>query len=140
MSSRLERLRERFRADPAAKQVFETLEEHHFLAGEWDELVGIYDERLAALPLGEDNKTRAAVLMRKAQILEDRRGDVDAAVACYGEAIRADSDQHPALRRLREIHTSREQWDLALQIAEMESGLTIPVVERAALLAGIGSI
>ncbi len=48
MTTRTERLRERFEADSSDRACFEALEEHHFLHGEWPELVPIYERFLAA--------------------------------------------------------------------------------------------
>jgi tetratricopeptide (TPR) repeat protein len=74
------------------------------------------------------------------QVMEERKNDVDGAIACYGDAVRADPTLRLALRRLREIHSRRNQWDVALQIAETELGLSMPVAERAALRAEMGLI
>jgi hypothetical protein len=63
VSTRDERLWERFRADPAAKQAFEVLEEHLFLASDWDALITLYQERVAGVPAG-DERLRAPVLLR----------------------------------------------------------------------------
>jgi tetratricopeptide (TPR) repeat protein len=139
VSTRDERLWERFRADPAAKQAFEVLEEHLFLASDWDALITLYQERVAGVPAG-DERLRAPVLLRMGQVMEERKNDVDGAIACYGDAVRADPTLRLALRRLREIHSRRNQWDVALQIAETELGLSMPVAERAALRAEMGLI
>jgi hypothetical protein len=42
VASSLDRHRERFEADSGDSVAFAALEEHHFLRGEWHELVGLY--------------------------------------------------------------------------------------------------
>jgi tetratricopeptide (TPR) repeat protein len=113
----LERLRERFLADPGDSRAFTALEEQWFVAGKWDELVWLYEHRLGASELAKDAKQRAGVLFRLGQIWAERRGDSDAAARCFREALSASPEQRPALRELRRIHTSRAQCDLVLQLA-----------------------
>ena len=48
MTSILDRHRERFQATPGDNQAFESLEEHYFLAGDWNEVIALYEHRLTA--------------------------------------------------------------------------------------------
>ena len=131
----LERLRERFLADPGDSRAFTALEEQWFVAGNWDELVWLYEHRLGASELAKDAKQRAGVLFRLGQIWAERRGDSDAAARCFREALAASPEQRPALRELRRIHASRAQWDLVLQLADLEIAFPMRSEERADLLA-----
>jgi tetratricopeptide (TPR) repeat protein len=140
VTSILDRHRERFHANPTDQQAFRALEEHHFLAGEWDELVALYQQRLAAPDLEANPQARAPVLFRLAQVWEERHQDLDRAAAAYGDVLRADPRFHPALRPLRCIHLARSQWDIALQIAEIEVELPMRADERASLLAEMGTL
>jgi len=136
----LERLRERFLADPGDARAFSALEEQWFVAGRWDDLVWLYQHRLEAPALAKDPKQRAGVLFRLGQIQAERRGDSDAAARCFREALAASPEQGPALRELRRIHASRAQWDLVLQLADLEIALPMRSEERAELLAETAGI
>jgi len=136
----LDRLRERFLADPGDTRAFTALEEQCFVAARWDDLVGLYEHRLGAAELAKDAKQRAGVLFRLGQIWGERRGDSDAAARCFREALAASPEQRPALRELRRIHAARAQWDLVLQLAELEIALPMRSDERAELLAETAGI
>jgi tetratricopeptide (TPR) repeat protein len=136
----LERLRERFLADPGDLRAFTALEEQWFVAGRWDDLVWLYQHRLGAPDLAKDAKQRAGVLFRLGQIHAERRGDADAAARCFRDALAASPEQRPALRELRRIHASRAQWDLVLQLADLEIALPMRGEERADLLAETAAI
>ncbi len=129
MTSILERHQERLDANPADEKAFLALEEHHFLAGEWDALIALYEQRLEAPDLEAVSPARAALLLREAQVWEERKQDLDQATECYERAQRADPTTPTALGQLRRIHVSRQRWDLALQIADhayvMESGALV---------------
>ena len=67
MDANLRRAVERFEADPGDARAFEALEEHHFLHGEWPELVRLYERRLEAADLrGRPRGRRAPVLPPRA--------------------------------------------------------------------------
>ena len=141
MTSILERHRERLDANPADEKAFQALEEHHFLAGEWDALIALYEQRLEAPDLEAVSPARAALLLREAQVWEERKQDLDQATTCYERALRADPSTPGALGHLRRIHVSRQRWDLALQIAEAESEHpTLSARERGAVLAEMGAL
>jgi len=90
----LERLRERFLADPGDARAFSELEEHWFVAGSWDDLLWLYQHRLTAPALAKDPRQRAGLLFRLGQILADRRGDPDA--AARGTTAVVDADVYQA--------------------------------------------
>ncbi len=132
----------RFSADPTDRVAFETLEEAHFVAGHWSALVGLYEQRLGAADLAADAKpaARARLLLRLAQVLEERCERVDDAVPRYEEALRLDPSLRPALTQLRRIHARRDAWDLALQVAELEGALPMKPHERARFATELGEI
>ena len=140
MSSALERHQERFRRDPGNNRAFEALGEHLFLGGEWDSLIDLYERRLTCTSARANRREKADLMFRLGQIWEERIGQIDKAVECYRETLRADSQHLPALGQMRGIHASRAQWDVVLQIAEMEVALPMPANERAELLTGIGTL
>jgi tetratricopeptide (TPR) repeat protein len=136
----LERHRERFLADPGDSRAFAALEEQWFVAGRWKDLVWLYQQRLTAPALAKDGRQRAALLVRLGQIQAERCGDPEAAARCYREALSASSEQRTALRELRRIHAARAQWDVVLQLADVEIALPMRDEERAELLAETAGI
>lgn len=127
-----------FASNPDDRRAFEALEEHFFLSGEWDALVQLYRDRVAAPSVEADDALRTPLLFRLGQILEDRVLDLDAAAEVFWDLARIDPTNRPALRQLRGIHERRSQWDMVLQIAELESATSMPPYERAAFEAELG--
>jgi len=137
----VEELSARFAANPSDRVAFEALEEMHFVAGRWPALVELYGKRLLASDLGVAKPgPRSRLLLRLAQVLEERCERIDEAVARYEEALRLDSTLRPALTQLRRIHARRDRWDLALQVAEIEAALPMRPFERAAFATEIGEL
>jgi tetratricopeptide (TPR) repeat protein len=127
-------------SDPENTRAFEALQEHLFLEGEWESLVSVYEQRLRAPSLQDDVAGRTSLLFRMAQVLDERCGDVDRAAGIYWDVARLDPQCRPALRQLRVIHTRREQWDMVLQIAEVEAELEMDVYERSVFLGELGFV
>jgi len=140
VSRSLEKQRLAFEANSEDKRSFEELEEHYFLEGEWELLVGIYRHRLQADALQADPRQAAPLSFRLAQIIEERLGDVEQAHDQYKQCASLDPSFRPALEALRRIYRAREQWDLVLQVAELESGCSFRPPERANFHAEIGAV
>ncbi len=140
MTAILDQHRETLASDPENTKAFEALQEHLFLDGQWDELVSLYRQRLEAPSLQEEPRRRAPILFRLGQILEERCSEIDQAAAIYWDAVKVDPTFRPALRQLRQIHCGRAQWDMVLQIAEIEDQLEMSAAERATFLAEMGHI
>jgi tetratricopeptide (TPR) repeat protein len=140
VSEIVEQHRAALASDPENIRAFEALQEHLFLEGEWDQLVGVYEQRLQAPSLQDDGPARASLMLRMAQVLEERCGDIDRALQLYWDVARLDPQCRPALRQLRAIHTRREQWDMVLQIAEVEGQLDMDPYERSVFLAELGLV
>jgi len=140
--SSTEELAARFAEKPSDRVAFEALEEAHFLAGRWAALVDLYTHRLSAPELDASRQpaARGRLLLRLAQVLEERCDRVDDAVARYDEALRLDPGLRPALAQLRRIHARRDRWDLALQVADLEAALPMRPFERAAFATEIGEL
>ncbi|MFO0690498.1 MAG: tetratricopeptide repeat protein [Myxococcota bacterium] len=129
-----------FAGNPDDRRAFEALEEHFFLEGDWPALVRVYRDRLTAPSIEADPAQKGALLFRLGQILEDRILDLDAACETYWTLARLDRSNRPALRQLRGIHERRGQWDMVLQLAELESATTMPPYERAQFESELGRI
>lgn len=139
MTANLERHIAAFAADPGDAHAFGLLEEGYFFAGDWDALVALYRERLAAPGLA-DKRERAGLHYRLGQVLEERCLDLDLAIEQYTRAVQLDSRYPPALRQLRQAHSRREAWDLVLQIAELEIETLREPYERAVFFAEMGDV
>ena len=102
-------LRARFEARPEDAAAFAALEEALFVAGEWSDLLALYDRRLAAADLtaATTPKQRARVLLRRAQLQGERLQDEDAAVLSLREATLLDPTLRPGLSQLRRLLTDR---------------------------------
>ena len=138
MATGLDAQQKIFASNPDDRRVFEGLEEHFFFEGAWDALVQLYRDRIAAPSVEADESLRGPVLFRLGQILEERVLDAEAAIEVYWTLARMDPTNRPALRQLRRIHERRTQWDMVLQIAELESATTMPPYERAAFESELG--
>ena len=138
MATGLDAQQKIFQAHPDDRRAFEALEEHYFLEGDWDALEQLYRARIAAPSIADDLSQKSPLLFRLGQILEERVLDVDAATEVYWELARLDPTNRPALRQLRGMHERRAQWDMVLQIAELESQTSMPPYERAAFESELG--
>jgi tetratricopeptide (TPR) repeat protein len=142
VTANLSALRARFDAKPDDAAAFGALEEALFVAGEWADLVAIYERRLAAADLVVEPgaKLRARVVLRLAQVLEERCGDEAAALARYREAVALDPTLRPALAQLRRLLTRAERWDEVLTLADAEANLPMRPFERAQLATELGTL
>ena len=129
-----------FTGNPDDRRAFEALEEHFFLEGDWDGLARLYRKRIAAPSVEADTTLKTPLLFRLGQILEERILDFEAASEVYWQLARLEPTNRQGLRQLRGIHERSEQWDLVLQIAEIESQTSMPSYERAGFEAELGRI
>jgi len=131
---------ERFRASPSDTRAFEAIQQHLFLEARWTELVALYADRLADPGVAENVRERTQLYFRRAQIQVDRLGDADGALESLTLVLRDDPQHRPALSLMRRTQAARGCWDVALQVAEVESELPIPPGDRCALLCEMGKI
>ena len=140
MSGSLDKQRKAFEADPDNTHAFEALEEHYFLEAKWSQLALLYQHRLEGEKLRGDPIQAAPLAFRLAQILEDRLDEAERAREQYKLSARLDPRYRPALQCLRRIAGSRGQWDVVLQIAEVEGQSNMSPGERADFVADIGQV
>ena len=140
MAKGLDAQQQIFASNPDDRRAFEALEEHFFLEGDWDALARVYRSRIAAPSLASELEKKGALLMRLGQILEERILDLDGACEVYWTLARLDQTNRPALRQLRGIHERRGQWDMVLQLAELEGATAMPPFERAQFESDLGRI
>ena len=140
VSAIIDQHKQAFQADPSNLQAFTSLEEHFFMSGIWEKLAALYEQRLGAPELANDAGKAIPVLFRLAQVFEERCLKPDRAIETYWKVAKLDPTNRPALRQLRQIYSQREQWDLVLQVSEMEGQLEMSPHERAEFLAELGNI
>jgi tetratricopeptide (TPR) repeat protein len=129
-----------FEQDPSNIQAFSALEEHYFMAGRWNDLATLYERRLTAPEFEADAQRSVPILFRLAQLCEERCLAIDLAIENYWKVAKLDPSYRPALRQLRSIYTRREQWDMVLQIAEMEGALAMENHQRADFHTELGKV
>jgi len=140
LSNTFDRLRERFQASPADDRRFAALEEQLFLQAQWSDLVAAYWLRLGASIPNERPADRARLLLRLAQVFDERLRAPDQALPCYREALRLDPELRTALRPLRRLLEEREAWDEALPLLEREASAATGPQEAAGLRLDAGWI
>lgn len=139
VTTRTERLRERFEADPTDRAAFEAIEEHHFLQGDWAALVPLYERYLAAVEDSSSPLEVARMRYRLGHALDEAGLDPERAEACHRRTLEIDPHFAPALRRLRGRCVAAGRWDEALALAVREAAGAARPTERAALLAETGA-
>ena len=116
------------------------------MSGMWNERVSLYNRRLEAPEFASEPATGVPILFRLAQVVSPRPGIGRARARPRSrprnllEGHQARPDLSTGLRQLRHIYAQREQWDMLLQIAEMEEQLEMSVHERAGFLAELGDV
>lgn len=140
MSSILDQHNNTFASDPSNQVAFAALEEHFFMAGNWEKLIATYERRLTAPEFSSSPLTAVPLSFRIAQVCEERLLDLDRAIESYWKVAKIDPTHRPTLRQLRQIYTGRDQWDMVLQISEMEGQLPMEPHEKANFLAELGNI
>ncbi len=131
---------DRFRAQPDDVRAFDAIEERLFVSGQWRLLTDLYEVRLGAASVRAAPRERARVLVRLGRVLAEHLDDPARAEACFRSALSAETRHRPALAGLRRLHSARERFDVALQIAELELSLEMSAEERATLLCDVGNI
>ncbi|MCH7600816.1 MAG: tetratricopeptide repeat protein, partial [Myxococcales bacterium] len=140
MGAILDQHKSSFESDPSNRLAFEAIEEHLFMSGMWNELIALYNRRLEAPEFESDPLLSIPILFRLAQVCEERALAVDRAIETYWKVAKIDPSYRPALRQLRQIYAHREQWDMVLQIAEMEEQLEMSTHEKASFSAELGDV
>ncbi|MEE8556872.1 MAG: tetratricopeptide repeat protein [Myxococcota bacterium] len=138
LEPRIARILETFSVDPGDMDAFTTLEQHFMDTGDWPRLAGVYECRL--LSMSHDHPQRAALVLRLADLLEEKLSDVAGARRWYGEALSQGTRDAALLARLRRLHVRANDLGAALQIAELEETIERTPAERAQLLVELAAV
>ncbi|MBN1944203.1 MAG: tetratricopeptide repeat protein [Bradymonadales bacterium] len=107
--------------DPDNLSILRALEQNEIGERNWEELARTYD-RLAG-SLSADPRHRAALLVRRAQLLEARLNNLDLAAEVYEAALGLDRSTPGAVAGLKRIYATRRRWRELVRILEQEAAL-----------------
>lgn len=88
-------------------------------AGDWASLEKILEH--AANAVQSDDAHRAALLARRARIIEMEKGDTRQAVELFRSAVALDGDAPGILRALKRLLYSQERWGDLVDVLELET-------------------
>lgn len=113
------------------------LERSYTAAESWEDLLAVL--RTKASAVDEPDESRAARL-HAAEVLEDRLGRDDEAIAEYAAVLEIAPDDVQALKGLERLHSRKEDWPKLLEILERQLEVVFVEKERIGLLTRIASM
>jgi tetratricopeptide (TPR) repeat protein len=117
--------------DPDVRQDYERLVE---ATQAWDELCGVYQERLKVEDLGN----RHELLATLARVHDEKRNDPRRALAAYERLVEEDTTNLEALEKLEQLATMLSDWDVLVRGLRIKAELVDDSEERASLWRQIG--
>jgi golgin subfamily B member 1 len=117
--------------DGAVRQDYERLVE---ATGAWDELCGVYQERLKSPDLG----VRRELLTTLARVHDEKRNDPRRALAAYERLVQEDDTNLEALDKLEQLATMLSDWDVLVRGLRVKTELVDDPEERASLWRRVG--
>lgn len=125
------------RDDATHAQAGAALERLYTRNERWDELVGLYEKRLAATT---ETKPRIELLLSLAEIREDRLERLEGAAEAFREVLQLDASNLDALKGLERIYARRDQFKDLLGILERQLALATTARQTVALLERIAGL
>jgi tetratricopeptide (TPR) repeat protein len=117
--------------DDGVRQDYERLVE---ATGAWDELCGVYQERLKVPELG----SRRDLLAVLARVHDEKRNDPRRALAAYERLVEEDETNLDALEKLEQLATMLSDWDVLVRALRIKTELIDDPAERASLWRRVG--
>jgi tetratricopeptide (TPR) repeat protein len=102
--------------------------------GAWDELCGVYQERLKSPELG----SRRELLTTLARVHDEKRNDPRRALAAYERLVEEDDTNLEALEKLEQLATMLSDWDVLVRGLRIKTELVDDSEERASLWRRVG--
>ncbi|MEM9195290.1 MAG: tetratricopeptide repeat protein, partial [Myxococcota bacterium] len=102
--------------------VLKAVEQSAFQNQSWDSLSRTYERQANAV--SDDPRHRAALIMRRARLIEQRRNDIDAAIELYETALKLDPRATTALRALKRLHHAQRRWRDLIRVLATEAEAT----------------
>ena len=125
------------RIDPAHRPALRALGRIYAGAGRWRELVALWRTDAEAAPSPE---AAATLLVRGAEILEQRLGDATEAMAAYREVLTLSPAHVGALGALARLHRARAEWESLVEVLRAEAAARGAPERRAALLGEVAEL
>jgi tetratricopeptide (TPR) repeat protein len=123
---------EALKLDPTNSTVLKALERCHQAAQEHRSLLQAY-ERAADVATG-DARLRAALMVRRAQVLANNLDEADAAAEAYLGALQIDPDTTGVQEALEAIATSRHDWSVVIALLGQTAARGQDAVDQALAL------
>jgi tetratricopeptide (TPR) repeat protein len=123
---------------PGDEQAVLALERLYVATGQHEELLAIYDKKLAMA--GSDAEKRE-VRLQLALLYEEQVRDVGKALSLYRDILKTDPDDLQALRALGRLYQATEQWKDLVKVIERQLALCASdAVACAELKFGLGEV
>jgi len=101
--------------DSASAPALTSLGRIYYRAGQWQDLLGIYQRELELTDAAE---ARAELLTKMGELYERRVGAIDAAIESYRDAVEAAPGHQPAVRALVARLEEKGAWDELVRVLE----------------------
>jgi cellulose synthase operon protein C len=105
--------------------------------GRWEELAAMYRQE-ADVAVSSDEA--AGLVYKIGELLENRLGREEQAVAAYREVLTLVAHHLPALAALQRIYRSRRQWEALTDVLRTEAAARSSVEEKAPILFHLGEL
>ncbi len=121
---------------PDDPQLLGELERLAGVTGAWDKLQETYETVLPHL----DEDAGLTVMLKSADVVRARLGDLAAAVPLYERVLTVAPDHEPSLRALRDLHVERDDVESLVPVLERLAAVTPDFLEQKALLRQIAEL
>ncbi len=122
---------------PDLDDVVEPLERTAGQAGQWESLVGVYEN---VLDRNLDPDTARETRLRLGRVLSKELEQLDEALAHFQQVLSEDAENQTALRATADIYERSQQWDELLAVYQRQIELTDAPEDRVKILSGMALI
>ncbi len=133
-----------FRANPANRDVFTSLERICYEAERWDSAMQLYDTAIALVETGKGPAARAYRLgdlyARRGSVQLTSLGQVEAAIESYKRVVEVDSKPEAAANTLEELCLQRNDWTPLITAWEQRADFHHEPARRIAALRAAASL
>lgn len=124
--------------DPTNLSTLKAMERLAVHASEWEELWSAYER--AANAVTDDDALRAALLVKRARLAEQRMSDTAMAAELCESALRLAPNTLGAIETLERLYRQRSDWGRLISVLERRAAQAKDVRERAQALHDIGRV
>jgi tetratricopeptide (TPR) repeat protein len=111
--------------------------DHHVAAEDWPATAELLAGRAESLA---DDRERVRALLKLANLLDDKLGDMNAAVDAYHRVLAIDPDNRRALWALGVLYHDLEDWEKVIEIYLLRIGLAESLEEKLTLRSQLAAI